>query len=95
MKGFVGVGPYLGLGIDARYKADGTDDVDLYKEYNNQKSAMQRWDFGMGAMLGYEFGCRIQIMASYKIGFINALNAGKDDASMLNQTIGLGVGYRF
>ena len=94
-KGFIGLGPYLGLGIDARYKADGMDDVDLYKEYNNRDSEMQRWDFGMGAMLGYEFGCRIQVLASYKIGFINALNAGKDDASMLNQTIGLGVGYRF
>ena len=39
----------------------------------------------------YEF----QILASYKIGFINALNANKDDASMLNQTISLGLGYRF
>jgi len=94
-KGFIGVGPYLGLGIDARYKADGMDDVELYKEYNNRDSEMQRWDVGMGAMLGYEFGCRLQILASYKIGFINALNANKDDASMLNQAISLGLGYRF
>ena len=92
---FAGIGPYLGFGIDARYKASGMKDVELYKEYNNQKSDMQRWDFGAGAMVGYEFDSRLQIMASYKIGFINALNAGKDDASMLNQTISLGLGYRF
>jgi hypothetical protein len=56
---------------------------------------MQRWDFGAGAMLGYEFGCRLQISATYKIGFINALNAGKDNATLLPQTVSLGLGYRF
>jgi len=94
-KGFFGVGPYLGLGFDARYKASGMDDLKLYKEYGGQKSAMQRWDFGAGAMLGYEFGNRLQIIATYKIGFIDALNANKDNASMLNQTVSLGLGYRF
>jgi hypothetical protein len=94
-KGFIGIGPYLGLGIDALYKASGMDDVELYKEYGGQKSDMQRLDFGAGAMFGYEFSNRIQIIANYKIGFINALNANKDNASMLNQTVSLGLGYRF
>ena len=95
-KGFIGLGPYLGFGIDARYKGTGgAKDVELYKEYGGQESAMQRWDFGAGLMLGYEFGNRLQILASYKIGFIDALNAGKDNASMLNQTVSLGLGYRF
>jgi hypothetical protein len=94
-KGFLGIGPYLEFGIDARYKADGTDDLNLYKEYNGSKSAMQRWDFGAGAMLGYEFSCRLQISATYKIGFIDALNAGKDNATLLPQAVSLGLGYRF
>ena len=94
-KGIVGVGPYLGIGLDARYKASGIDDVELYKEYGGKKSELQRWDFGAGAMLGYEFSNRLQITATYKIGFVDALNANKDDASMLQQTISLGVGYRF
>ncbi|MDR2147744.1 MAG: PorT family protein [Tannerella sp.] len=94
-KGFIGAGPYVGLGFDARYKADGMDDLKLYKEYDGQKSNMQRWDFGAGAMLGYEFGNRLQIVASYKIGFVDALNANKDNASMLNQTVSLGLGFRF
>ena len=91
--GFIGMGPYFGFGIDAQYKGIGTSDV--YKEYNGRKSEMQRWDFGLGAMLGYEFASRLQIMASYKIGFLNSLNANKDNASMLNQTISLGLGFRF
>ena len=95
-KGFVGVGPYFGLGIDARYKGTGgADDLKLYKEYNGQKSGMQRFDLGAGVMLGYELSNRLQITASYKIGFIDALNAGKDNASMLNQTVSVGLGYRF
>ncbi|MDR2234207.1 MAG: PorT family protein [Tannerella sp.] len=94
-KGFIGIGPYAGFGIDSRYKADGMDDVTLYKEYNGAKSAMQRWDFGLGGMLGYEFSNGIQINASYKIGFMDTLNADKDNASMQNQTISLGIGYKF
>lgn len=94
-KGFLGFGPYLGLGIDARYKTSGASDVKLYKKYGDTKSAMQRWDFGIGGMLGYEFMNKFQISAAYKIGFIDALNAEADNATMLNQTVSLGVGYRF
>ena len=94
-KGFIGAGPYLGMGIDARFKAKDMDDVNLYKEYDGQKTEMQRFDVGMGAVLGYELVSRLQITATYKIGFIDALNANKDNASMQNQTISLGLGYRF
>ena len=88
-KGYVGIGPYAGFGIDARYITKGASDVDLY-EY-----AMQRWDFGGGAMLGYEFSNKLQINASYKLGFMNALNNVVGDTRMLNQTVSLGLGYRF
>ena len=92
---FVNVGPYVGFGIDARYKeGSGLPEVELYKEYGGQKSAMQRWDFGAGAMLGYEFGNGLQLKGGYKIGFVNALN-DSDKASMLNSTISVGLGYRF
>jgi len=94
-KGFLGIGPYVGFGIDARYKTDGVDDLNLYKEYGGSKSTMQRWDFGAGATLGYEFVNKISINAGYKIGFIDALNAGKENATMLPQTISLGLSYRF
>lgn len=90
-KGYLGIGPYVGLGIDARMK---DADLDLYKKVNDE-APMNRWDFGIGAMLGYEFGSGLQINAGYQIGLIDQLDAGKDNASMLNQAITLGLGYRF
>ena len=92
-KFYAGVGPYFGLGFSAKYD---NVDLDLYKKNDiTDESILQRCDFGFGAMLGYEFGNRIQINAGYKIGIIDALDAGKDDASMLPQAISLGIGYRF
>lgn len=92
-KGYIGVGPYVGLGFDAKYKKG---DVDLYKKDNaTDKSAMNRWDFGVGAILGYEFNNGVMINAGYQIGLIDNLDAMKDDASMRTQTVSLGIGYRF
>lgn len=88
---YAGVGPYVGLGFDARYK---DADVNLYEEVAG-KTPMNRWDFGVGALVGYEFNNRVQINAGYQIGFVNQLDALKDDASMRTQTVSLGIGYRF
>jgi opacity protein-like surface antigen len=85
---YAGLGPYLGVGLSAKYTKG---DIDLY-----DTDAMQRWDFGGGALIGYDLGNGIQINAGYKIGFINAIH--KDipgDAKMLPQTISLGVGFSF
>lgn len=85
-RGYIGIGPYVGLGFSAKtYPGENA--------YSND--SMQRWDFGAGAMVGYEFGCRVGINAGYQIGFIDALDAGKDDATMLPQTVSLGLSYRF
>ncbi len=84
---YAGVGPYVGLGFSAKYK---TSDIDLY-----DTEAMKRFDFGGAATLGYEFANGIQINAGYKIGFLDMMDAGRDDASMYNQAISLGVGFRF
>jgi len=90
-KFYAGVGPYLGLGFDARYN---DADQDLYKKVNDE-AAMNRWDFGLGALVGYEFHNGIQINAGYQLGLIDQLDELKDDASMRTQTVSLGVGYRF
>lgn len=90
---YAGVGPYVGLGFSAKYK-DG--DIDLYEKSKITDKAMrQRFDFGFGATVGYEFDFGLQINAAYKIGVIDNLDAGKDNATMLPQTVSLGVGYRF
>jgi|GEM_PF-389523 len=86
------------------------DPIDLY-EKNNDKSAMQRWDFGLACQLGYEFCNGIQVNVGYKYGFINQID---DPKTALSELLGkfnlplqdasyranvsvltVGVGYRF
>lgn len=90
-RAYVGIGPYVGMGFDARMK---DADTNLYKKVRGDRP-MNRFDFGAGAMVGYEFSNGIQINAGYQIGFIDQLDANKDDATMRTQTVSLGVGYRF
>lgn len=93
---FVGVGPYVGFGIDARYKFRDMDDVNLYKEYNGQKSEMRRWNLGGAIMVGYEFNNKIQVTFAHKrSGIVNLLQNADNRAGMFNQAVSLGVGYRF
>lgn len=82
---YVGVGPYVGLGFQARYDKP---ELKLYDE-----DALHRWDFGFKALVGYEFSNRIQINATYKIGVINAVNEGVGE--MRPEVVSLGLGYRF
>lgn len=88
---YAGVGPYVGFGFDARYK---DADINLYDEVAG-KTPMNRWDFGMGAMIGYEFNNKLQLNAGYQFGFVNQLDELKDDAKMRTQTVSVGIGYRF
>lgn len=85
-RGYIGAGPYVGLGYSAKTFPGGN----LYSS-----DTFQRWDFGAGVMVGYEFSNRVGINAGYQIGFIDALDTGKDDATMLPQTVSLGLSYRF
>ena len=84
---YAGVGPYIGLGFDARY----TDPE--YKLYEDD--TMQPVDFGFGLQVGYEFAGGFQINAGYKLGVVNALDKAKDISTMLPQRISLGIGFRF
>lgn len=90
-KFYAGVGPYVGLGYDARFDEA---DKNLYKKINDEAD-MSRWDFGFGALVGYEFNNGFQVNASYQLGVIDQLDALKDDASMRTQTVSLGIGYSF
>ena len=91
-RAYIGIGPYMRLGFSAE---NTTADINLYKEYGNEKAFMQRGDVGAGAMIGYEFAFGMQINASYKYGFLNTLDAASDNSTMTNQMISLGIGYRF
>ena len=90
---FIGAGPCVGFGLDAMQSPG---NIDLYKKDKTiDKSVMQHWDFGLGAIFGYEFGNGIIINAGYQAGLINRLSAEKDIMSMKNQTVSLGIGYKF
>ena len=91
---FIGAGPYLGFGIDAKQDPE---NVNLYRKDNTTgKAMMQRWDFGVGTMLGFEFNNGISLnIGCYQGGLVNVLSAEKDSRSMKNQVINFGVGYKF
>jgi hypothetical protein len=92
-KFFIGAGPYVSVGLDA---VQNPGNSDLYKkDPTTGKSIMQRWDFGLGAIIGYEFGNGISINGGYQAGFINSLSAKKDNMTMKKQTVSLGIGYKF
>ena len=90
---FIGAGPYVGFGLDAKQSPG---NLDLFqKEAVIGKAIMQRWDFGLGGMVGYEFKSGISFSAGYQAGLINRLSAEKDVVSMKNQTLSAGIGYKF
>jgi len=89
-----GVGPFVGFGFDAKRKIKNGEKIDLYKKVEGDKE-MKRWDFGFGALLGYEFDNKIQINATYQVGVINQLDRLKDDSKLRSQVVSLGLGYRF
>ena len=63
--------------------------------FRSNKANMQRWDVGAGLLLGYEILDTIQINVGYKVGFLDALDADKNIATMLNHAISIGFAYRF
>ena len=91
-KAFVGVGPYVGLGLSLKGQSG---DMNLYKKNElTDFPSMNRWDFGGGVICGYEFNKLLTISASYQHGFLNMVKNGNDIA-IKNQTLSIGVGIRF
>ena len=86
-----GVGPYFGYGFSAKLK---DSDIDLYKKKDGE-TPMKRMTTGVAAQIGYEFPCRLQINASYKMGMTNSLDAGSSNSKMRPYSASLGIGYRF
>ena len=86
-KAYIEIGPDFKLGFSAK---DRTSNVNLYKGDNHM---LQRGDVGVAAIIGYEFSNRMQINASYKYGLLNQMSSGT--GTLKNQSISLGLGYRF
>lgn len=86
-KAFIGAGPYLGYGLSAKF-----DGVNLYSKSNEAGPAMKRFDYGIGAIIGYDFSEDWQINAGYQLG-LSDLNKGSG-GSMKSQGLSLRVVYK-
>lgn len=86
-KAFIGAGAYLGYGIGA--KADG---ISLY-EKNAGSLAMNRFDYGIGGIVGYDFDKIWQINAAYRFGLTDLHKAR--GGSMKNNGATIGIAYKF
>lgn len=88
-KAFIGVGPYVGYGIIT--KANG---VSLFKNSNiTDRPAMNRFDYGVSSIIGYNFGKNWQVNATYQFGLAD-LHKAKGGA-MKNQGLFIGLAYKF
>ena len=90
---FIGAGPYVTLGLDGKQNP-GNVDI-FYKSATTDKRIMQRWDFGLGAIAGFEFNNGIIVFSGYQVGFVNALNLENDNTSFKNKIASFGIGYKF
>jgi hypothetical protein len=92
-KSFFGIGPYLGFGLNA---TSNSGEINLYeRDKIRGESYMHRWNFGGGAILGYEFANGVIVDASFRTCFSNMLNINENDAIMRNWVFSFGLGYRF
>lgn len=88
-KAFIGAGPYVGYGISAK-----SDGVNLFKKNGGtRRPAMNRFDYGVGGIIGYDFDKNWQINASYKFGLADLHKA--KGGSMKNHGASIGIAYRF
>jgi len=92
-RAYLGVGPYIGVGLSAQNKVGGTK-YDLYEKSEAGNMLMQRFDFGFGAMATYEFESGMFISDSYRLGVINVFDSD-NRGKMLPQMVSLGIGYKF
>lgn len=88
-KAFIGAGPYVGYGISTK-----SDGVNLFNTNGDTgRPAMNRFDYGIGSIIGYDFDKNWQIIASYQFGLAD-LDKAKG-GSMKSQSASIGIAYRF
>lgn len=88
-KAFIGAGPYVGYGISTK-----SNGVNLFKNISEAgKPTMNRFDYGVGGIIGYDFDKNWQINASYQLGLAD-LHKGKG-GSMKSHGASIGLAYKF
>ena len=92
---YLGMGPFASFGLFSQYKS-GTRTINPYKkDPTGDRARINRWDFGVGFIIGYELKCNLQFNFNYQLGLRNLLDTGLEKVEMFTQLVSLGVGYRF
>ena len=100
----LGFGPYVGFGIDGKYKtANGAEtEVAFENEITSNPSAsvyVKRMDAGANLLAGYEFANKLSFQVNAQLGLMNIRpempNGSNDKSRWANTGFGLSLGYRF
>ena len=86
---FIQAGPYLGYALSGKMKID-----DQSESIDFDKDEVKRFDFGLGAGLGFELG-PIAPSVSYQLGLSNVSDSSEDDMTIKNKVFQISVAYMF
>ena len=93
---FVGAGPNLSYGLSGKLKSfSGGDDQDLYEEEGGNEAFFKRFEFGVNALMGYEFNGGFVLSANFTPGLSDIFNQDDSDYKVHNRMVGLNIGYLF
>lgn len=90
---FVGLGPSFNIGISGKEKGD-YGDYDI-KFGNGSEDDFKPFEFGMNAIVGYEFANGFFISANFNEGLSNVVNNEGYDTDYYNMYMGINVGFMF
>ena len=92
---YFGIGPFVSFGMFGNYKSD-TRSVNPYKKHQaNGRASINRWDWGVSFIIGYELECKLQFNLNHQLGFRNLFDESFEKIDMVSHLFSLGVGYRF
>lgn len=102
----LGFGPYAAYGVEAKYKPETGNDVDI--KFRNAVTTteavsgnpyIKRFDAGANFLAGYELSNTLSLQLNAQLGLvkINPANEGitNDNTSLKNTGFGISAGYRF
>jgi hypothetical protein len=93
---FVGVGPNLSYGLSGKAKPfGGGDDQDLYEEEGGDEAIFKRFEFGVNALMGYDFPGGFSLSANFTPGISDILNEDVENTKVHTRMFGINFGYMF
>lgn len=97
-KVFIGMGPYVAMGLSAKSKTDDTSTDDGTSnttsiKFGSGENDLKRMDFGINALGGFRFNSGIEIGGGMGFGLSNLTNVSS--VKTHNHTISISAGYFF